>query len=81
MPTIPNGLQAPQWLIDSAGADWLLMPVVRSQPTGPGPAGSLLLAPLAVVSEALETEGSRLSPSLLLSLGRQVGSWQFSGLL
>ncbi|KAL4433073.1 hypothetical protein ABPG77_006500 [Micractinium sp. CCAP 211/92] len=67
--------QAPQWLIDSAGADWLLMPVVRSQPTGPGPAGSLLLAPLAVVSEALETEGSRLSPSLLLSLGRQVADF------
>ena len=74
MASPPGCPQAPQWLVDSAGADWLLMPVMRPQPAGPGPVGSLLLAPLAAISEALETEGSRLSPSLLLGCSRQVGS-------
>lgn len=71
IPTRPNSaVQAPQWVVDAAGADWLLLPIMHPQPADVE-AGVLVLAPLAGVAHALEAEGSRLSPSLLLNLSHQ----------
>lgn len=64
--------------MDGAGADWLLMPLMHAVPPGDGPAadaGSLVLAPLAALSEAYEREGARLSPSLLASLSQPVADF------
>jgi hypothetical protein len=85
-------LQAPQWVVDPAGADWLLMPVMLPRPepaaaagdmataaaiavANTAPAGVLVLASLAKLSEAYEAEGSRLTPSLVLSLSEQVSTF------
>lgn len=64
--------------MDGGAADWLLMPLMHAVAPGGGPAGdagSLVLAPLAAVSEAYETEGGRLSPSLLAGLSQPVADF------
>lgn len=70
--------QAPQWLVDAQAVEWLLLPVMHVAPPGGGPAGdagALVLAPLAALSEAYEADGSRLSPTLLLSLSQHVADF------
>lgn len=66
--------QAPQWVLDACHQEQLLMPVVHPDPPAGAAddSGTLVLASLEAVSHAYEAEGSRLSPSLLLSLSREV---------
>ena len=67
-------MQAPQWVLDSSGQEQLLVAVVHPDPPAGAAddSGTLVLASLETVSHAYEEEGSRLSPSLLLSLSREV---------
>ncbi|PRW44266.1 F-box SNE-like [Chlorella sorokiniana] len=66
--------QAPQWVLNAAGEELLLMPVLHPDPPAGAAddSGILVLASLESVSHAYEAEGSRLSPSLLLILSREV---------
>lgn len=79
----PRPLQAPQWVLDACHQEQLLMPVVHPDPPAGAAddSGTLVLASLEAVSHAYEAEGSRLSPSLLLSLSREVSSVGMAGLV
>ncbi|PSC70856.1 F-box WD repeat-containing 7-like [Micractinium conductrix] len=70
------GTQAPQWVVDSEGVELLLLPAMYEQPRraagGRDCVGSLVLASMAGISEALESEGSRLTPALLHSMSEEV---------
>jgi len=74
LPTARWPLQAPQWVLSAANEELLLMAVVHPDPPAGAAddSGTLVLASLDAVSHAYEAEGSRLSPSLLLSLSREV---------
>ena len=65
-------------MVDSEGVELLLLPAMYEQPRraagGRDCVGSLVLASMAGISEALESEGSRLTPALLHSMSEEVGA-------